>query len=124
MIDPAKISTMATAIATAEGFFVSGSLPARCHNPGDLELESVGLGLDNGKTIFPNDGAGWQALRHECDLILSGLSRAGYKLTDSWWQVAHRWTGNDNAEGWAHTVAQRLGMNIANTLQDYLDKGD
>lgn len=122
MINPDKIARMATSIATAEGFFVTGSLPSKCHNPGDLEVGDVGCGVDNGKTKFPNDTAGWQALRHECDLILNGLSRAGYKLSDTWWQVAVRYTGNDGAAGWAQTVAGRLGLSVTNTLQDYLNQ--
>lgn len=117
-----KAPKMATAIAKAEGFFIPGSLPARCHNPGDLKLGTVGLGDEHGKTIFPDDNAGWMALRHQCDLILSGTSHAGYKLSDTWWQVAHRYTGNDGAEGWAHTVSKELGLNVTNTVEDYLNQ--
>jgi hypothetical protein len=122
VIDPLKISKMATAIAKAEGFFVPGSLPARCHNPGDLEIGDVGYGVDDGKTKFKDDNDGWMRLRHQCDLILSQLSGAGYKLSDTWWQVAVRWTGNDAAANWALSVAQSLGMSATNTLQDYLNK--
>lgn len=117
-----KAPRAATASAKAEGFFIAGSLPARCHNPGDLEIGDVGYGVANGKTIFKDDNAGWEALRHQWDLILSGTSHAGYKLTDTIWQVAFRYTGNDGAEGWAHTFAKELGLNITNTLQDYLNQ--
>lgn len=117
-----KAPKLATAIAKAEGFFVPESLPARCHNPGDLEIGSVGLGDDNKKTIFPNDNAGWMALRHECDLILSGFSHAGYKLTDTILQFAVRWTGNDSPASWAQSVAHDIGLSVTQTLQDYLDQ--
>ena len=122
MIDPIKIAKIATASARAEGFFVSGSLPARCHNPGDLEIGDVGFGEDNGKTKFKDDNDGWMRLRHQWDLILGGLSHAGYRLSDTIWQVAVRWTGNDGASDWARSVAHDLGLSVTNTLQDYLNQ--
>jgi hypothetical protein len=115
-----KVAKLATAIAKAEGFFVSGSLPARLNNPGDLEVGDVGYGVLNGKTRFKNPDAGWMALRHECDLILSSLSRAGYKVSDTFLEFAARWTGNDNAAQWAQAVTQDVGLRVTNTLQDYL----
>jgi hypothetical protein len=116
----AKVVILAQAIAKAEGFYIAGSLPQRCHNPGDLEIQSVGYGTDNGKTIFPDDEAGWMALEHECDLILYGLSRAGYKLTDTIMQMAFRYTGNDGATTWALTVARALGISTLTTLEQYM----
>jgi hypothetical protein len=117
-----KSKALAEAIAKAEGFFVPGSLPARCHNPGDLENGDVGCGVDQGKTIYPNDAAGWLALEHQCDLILGGLSHAGYRIGDTLWKFAVRYTGNDGAAGWAQTVAQHLGLSVTNTLEDYLNQ--
>jgi hypothetical protein len=115
-----KVYLLATAIAQAEGFYVPDSLPARCHNPGDLELGSVGCGMEQGKTIFPTDQAGWMALEHQCDLMLTGHSHV-YKLTDRIIDVAGKYTGGDNPTAWASIVAHKLGVSAAATLQQYID---
>jgi len=38
----AQIQDLVHAIATAEGFFVDGSIPQRAHNPGDLVIPNWG----------------------------------------------------------------------------------
>lgn len=115
-----KIINLAQAIAKAEGFTVEGSLPARCHNPGDLEVGDVGCGMEQGKTIFPNDQAGWLALEHQCDLMLEGLSHV-YSLSDTFLQVALKYTGNDAAQDWVAVVAHSLGVSASTTLQQYMN---
>lgn len=115
-----KAIELAHAIAAAEGFFVPNSLPARCHNPGDLEMGDVGGGVDHEKTIFPDDAAGWLALQHQCDLMLTGHSHV-YKLTDRIIDVACKYTGNDSPVTWAATVAQKLGVSAATKLSELLD---
>jgi hypothetical protein len=122
-----KAIKLAQLIAKAEGFGGkepdgSPNLPSRCHNPCDLENGDVGYGEENGKTKYPDDAAGWMAGEHQCDLILTGLSRAGYRITDTIWEFAVRYTGNDGAAQWAQTVAQGLGLSVTNTLQDYLNQ--
>lgn len=112
-----KAIDLAEAIATAEGFYVPNSLPARCHNPGDLELGNVGGGTVNGKTVFPDDSAGWMALQHQCDLMLTGHSHV-YKLTDNILEVAFKYTGGDNPTAWAMTVAQKLGVSQNTKLSE------
>jgi hypothetical protein len=116
-----KVVLMAQAFAKAEGFGVPNALPTRCHNPGDLEVGDVGYGTDNGKTIFPNDQAGWTALEHECDLIANGLSHAGYKVTDTILQLADRYTGGDSAASWAQAVAQFLDISVTTTIEEYME---
>ena len=115
-----KAIDLAEAIAHAEGFYAPNSLPARCHNPGDLEKGDVGCGVDHEKTIFPNDDAGWMALQHQCDLMLSGQSGV-YKLSDRIIDVAVKYTGNDSPTTWAATVAQKLGVSAATKLSELLD---
>ena len=100
---------IAEAIATAEGFFVSGSLPQRANNPGDLKLGNAGLGDINGKTVFASVEEGWAALERQIDLILSGRS-AYYSPDWTILQVAQKYTGGDNAEAWANIVAEQLGV--------------
>lgn len=123
-----KADTMAAAIAKAEGFPVLGSLPNRCHNPGDLKLGDRGWGIEDGKTIFlkadfgaplddKSDGA--SALRRQCLAMLCGASHE-YSINDSLLTVAYRWTGRDNALAWAQIVGQALGINSNTTLRRYL----
>src|ERR1700761_5117234 len=116
-----KVVLLAQAIAKAEGFGVPGALPTRCHNPGDLEVGDVGYGTDNLKTIFANDQAGWTALEHECDLVLNGLSHAGYKVSDTFLQFASRYTGNDSPGTWAQAVCQFLDISVTDTLKSFYD---
>src|SRR5215472_2619672 len=114
-----KVLGLAQAIARAEGYDASGSLPFRINNPGDLEIGDIGHGLDAGKTIFPTAEEGWNALYHEVLLMLSGRSHvysSGKPL--SW--IAAKYTGNDNAEAWAKIVSGHLGLQPTNTLADYL----
>jgi hypothetical protein len=115
-----KVIRAAEATAKAEGFGPPENLPTRCHNPGDLEVGDVGYGEDNLKTIFPNDSAGWLALEHQWDLMLSGNSHE-YKLSDTILDVAFRWTGGDHPNEWAAAFAQELGIPVTMKLSEYLD---
>lgn len=116
-LDPvaAAAKKLGYAIAVAEGFFVDGSLPERCHNPGDLELGDKGYGVNGGKTIFGSDSDGWAALYRECALMLSGASHV---YSPSWTleQVASHYTGGDNPDGWATTVLGKLQCPPGTTL--------
>ncbi len=119
----AAVNALSLAIAAAEGFPKKDSIPARAHNPGDLELGDQGLGTINRKTIYPDDAAGWRALRHECTLILTGRSHyihTSMAITD----VAMIYTGRDQASTWATEVAHLLGLCITDTLEDLLDLTD
>ena len=77
-----KVEKFAHAIALTEGFDVRGSIPNRYHNPGDLKIMARGqtypgqVGIGKAQhVIFRNDAAGYAALYHEIDKILSGESR-------------------------------------------------
>lgn len=120
-----KVKQLAEAIAKAEGFYVAGSLPARIHNPGDLEIGNVGYGTDIGKTIFPDDQTGWEWLYGECMLMLAGQEARHhshvYNLSMTFLRVAQLYTGGDNYIGWAEVVSAGCGMKVSNTLQEFLD---
>lgn len=120
-----KVKQLAIAISKAEGFGVPNALPTRCHNPGDLELGNKGWGTDAGKTIFPDDETGWNALYFECALMLAGLQSLHrshvYNVSQNFFQVARLWTGGDNAAAWARTVAQNCGVRPEQTLDDFLN---
>jgi hypothetical protein len=113
------VEQLAQAIATAEGYFQPGSLPARTNNPGDLKLGDRGYGTEQGKTIFPNSQSGWDALYHEINLILNRQSNY-YNPSMSILEIAYVWTGNDNPEGWAHIVASYLGVGVNTSLSDIM----
>jgi hypothetical protein len=113
-----KVLLLAQAIAQAEGFNAPGSLPQRCNNPGDLEMGDVGCGVDQGKTIFPNEQAGWTALENQVDLMLTGKSHV-YKPNMTLLTVADLYTGGDMAPAWAQIVAHKLGISVVNTLSEY-----
>ena len=114
-----KAKQLSGAIATAEGFFAPDSLPARCHNPGDLELGDKGFGVDNGKTIYENDDVGWAALNHQCLMMLSSGSHV-YTINDTFAEVALKWTGNDNPEAWSKIVCTKLGIDEGITLHEFV----
>jgi hypothetical protein len=103
------VQRIAKAIAKAEGFYVSGSVPSRAHNPGDLKLGDKGYGTIDGKTIFPSDSQGWQALYHEVQLILDGKS-AYYQPSMSIADIGNIYSGGD--PNWAQNVADDLGVDV------------
>ena len=58
------VSGIARAIATMEGFYKSGSLAQRNHNPGNLRSWGS-LPVRDGYVVFPNEEAGWSALSRQ-----------------------------------------------------------
>ena len=116
-----KTKSIAKAIAHAEGFGISGALPTRTHNPGDLKAGDVGNGQTNGKTIFASDTDGWNALYKQIDLMISGKSNY-YQPSDSWRRIAQIWTGDpSDYVNWMSTVTDDLGVDPDSTLQEYID---
>ena len=119
---------LAFAISIAEGFYVAGSVPARCHNPCDLELGDRGWGVDNGKTIFamadPDTAMddrtdGWAAARRECLAILSGASFV-YNVNMTFEEVAAKYTGGDNPGAWSRIVCEKLNVSPMDTLAEWV----
>ena len=114
-----KIEQLAMAIAKAEGFFKPNSLPAKAHNPGDLERGDLGLGTIAGKTIFADDDSGWDYLRNQCLLMLTGKSR-DYKPDMTFSTIGVIYATPDGGSDWARNVATALGLDVTNTLNDFL----
>ena len=94
---------IAQAIANAEGYYVAGSLPQRLNNPGSLKL------AENTLTQFATANEGWNALYRQIDVMLSGQS-AYYTPYMSIREVAWIYTGGDNPDTWANSVAAWLGV--------------
>ena len=121
-------SEMAAAIALAEGGNVEGALPFRIHNPGDLELGDRGYGVEQAKTCYAqadplaaitDETDGYSALRRECTAILIGASHA-YSPSDTFEQIAARWTGGDNSGAWSRIVCGKLGVEPLDRLVDWV----
>lgn len=111
---PDALVRAAQAIARAEGFYVSGSVPARANNPGDLKNGDVGFGAINGITVYGSVDAGWQALYRQLWLIVTGQS-AVYNLDMSVREMGARWTATE-PDAWAANVAADLGVSASTPL--------
>lgn len=112
------VRSMAQAIARAEGFYVSGSLPARANNPGNLKLG--GAKTMNGITIFDTADLGWAALYRQLQLIVENRS-AYYGLGMTLRDMGQRWTATVAEQlAWSRNVAGMLGVSIDATLREVL----
>lgn len=114
---PQGILNTAQAIARAEGFYVSGSIPQRAHNPGDLKVPGLPT-LAGGITQFPDDAAGWSALYKQLYRILTGQS-AYYTPDDTIAQMADNWTATQKTI-WGQNVAMFLGVPTSTHLWEVL----
>lgn len=124
-VTDAKIVLLATAIATAEGFYNPNPnvIPRRGHNPGDL---TSSFGLPNGGKLnvegvlaFYSDDDGWTALKTQARMMLDGTSRI-YSPTMTVRQMAAKYTGGDASGSWATNAAQVLGITVDQTLAEFL----
>lgn len=112
-------SKLAHAIALAEGYFVSGSLPNRINNPGDMKLGDRGWGVEEDKTVYPDPQTGMDALTRECTAILTGASHV-YRVEWNFLQVAVKWTGGDNDGDWCKIVTDNLNIDPMTTIADWV----
>lgn len=107
---------IAQAIAHAEGFYVSGSRPARNHNPGDMTADLIGraTGRDSAFVVYANDQDGWENLYAQVNAWLNGVSRhAGPDSSIA--DIASFYTTTDQ-QAWANTVATRLGVSVDQSI--------
>jgi hypothetical protein len=103
---------IAQAIATAEGFYVSGSRPARNHNPGDMTADLIGkaVGKDGAFVVYANDSDGWANLYAQINAWLEGTS--AHANADSTIHDVSRFYTTTDQDAWANTVASKLGVSI------------
>jgi hypothetical protein len=121
----ARIEDLAHAIAVAEGYFAAGphgghTLPHVLNNPGALKKPALGAGdlptwKDTGLVWFPDAEVGWNALRHQVRLMLTGASGI-YAHSDSLISVGDKYADGD--VNWGVNVATTLGVPPALTLGD------
>lgn len=119
-----KIAAFARAIATAEGFYVAGSIPRTANNPGNLVLPNwtgPTLGAER-ISVFPSVEEGWSRLHRQLALIVTGQSRV-YKLDMTIADMGNKWApgGAVNIAGaWASNVARMLEVPPTATLRSLL----
>jgi hypothetical protein len=106
------VQTLAQAIATAEGFYVAGSRPARDHNPGDMtqDLIGKGVGLDGAFIIYATDADGWANLYAQINLWLNGGS--AHATASSTISDLSTFYTADNQSTWAVNVANAAGVSV------------
>jgi len=121
----ARVDEMANAVAIAEGYFADGdhdgrTLPHLLNNPGALKKPALGAAdlptwKETGLVEFPTPEMGWEALRHQIRLMLTGTSGI-YAHTDSLISVGDKYADGD--ANWGVNVATTLGVPPAATLAE------
>lgn len=106
------VQALANAIATAEGFFVSGTTPQIQNNPGDLETNGV-------INTYPTAQDGWNALYNQVQMMLYGGS-AYYDPSMTIAQVGQIYANGD--PNWANNIATTLGVTTDTTLQQWMQQ--
>lgn len=120
-----KVGILAEAIATAEGYYAPGergghTLPHWLNNPGSLKKPALGAEdlptwKDTGLIVFPTEQMGWDALKHQVELMLTGNSGV-YDPSDSILDVAKKYADGDL--NWGKNVARELGIPATATLSE------
>jgi hypothetical protein len=82
------------------------------NNPGSLKKPALGAASlptwkDTGLIVFPNERMGWDALKHQVNLMITGKSNV-YDPSDSILDVARKYAEGDL--NWARNVARNLGI--------------
>lgn len=115
---PEPIRQFAAAIARQEGFYVSGSIPQRANNPGDLKIPNMPTLPGTSITQFPSADAGWNALYRQLHLILTGRS-SFYNLDMTIADMGRVWTVTEQGP-WSTNVASFLGVSTDTRLWQVL----
>jgi len=112
------ISLIASAIASEEGFFAAGTLPARDNNPGDLRAAPwlTHPIVTNGFWVAPTLAQGIAGLYHQIALDIA----RGYTLR----QLITAWApaSDGNAtENYVNETSRRTGLNPDTPLWNFLE---
>jgi hypothetical protein len=102
---------LSQAIASAEGFYVGGSIPANNNNPGNLtqDVNNTAVGTDsNGFMIYASSQDGWNALYYQVNLILTNASHV-YNNAMTLLQIGNLYSPGTGST-WAANVASYLGV--------------
>lgn len=118
-----KVAKLATAIARTEGFYVKGTVPNRCHNPGDIRAKSAHAypgqaGLNRrGYVIFRNDAWGWAALEKQIEKVIDGTSTV-YSREMTFKKFAKSYAADPH---WVRVVCDILQITPATTFDEYFE---
>jgi hypothetical protein len=112
------VSKLASAIATAEGWWAAGKDPPRNrrnHNPGNLTASPLNRRKDGPFVRFESDAEGTAAL---CQQILRHVLR-GYTLR----QLITAWAppSENDTENYIRETVRRTGLDPEKKLWDYLE---
>ena len=117
-----RVVQFAHAIAQAEGFYVKGSIPNRCHNAGDLKgtnfPNQIGV-CKGGHAKFQTDADGWAALYRQIEKIQDGTSTK-YTNRATFRQVAKTYA--QNYRPWLKIVSKMLEVGPDESLLEYFNK--
>jgi hypothetical protein len=105
---PQYVTDLANAVATAEGFYVSGSKPQRQNNPGDITSGGV---IQTFSTIQD----GWTALYNQIAMMFNNTSGI-YNSSMSLSQIGLTYALDPN---WGNNVASVLGVSPSTTLDQF-----
>ena len=108
---PSYVTRLSEAIATAEGYFVSGSQPNRKNNPGDIETGGI-------VNTYATTEAGWDALYRQVSMMFDGSS-SHYNPGMTIEQIGYVYSP-DGAENWIANVTGYLGVTRNTTLNDLM----
>ena len=119
-----RVVQFAHAIAQAEGFYVKGSIPNRCHNAGDLKgtnfPNQIGV-CRGGHAKFRTDADGWAALFHQIEKILDGTSTK-YTNRATFKDVAKTYA--QNYRPWLKIVTKTLQVDDDDDVEAFLSDFD
>ena len=117
-----QVYAFAHAIARAEGFYIKGSIPNRCHNAGDLKGTKfpgeVGL-CKGGHARFANAEYGWQALYAQVEKMTDGTGRV-YHPSMTFREVAQKYAGN--SKPWVRIITTMLEVTPDESICFYFDR--
>jgi hypothetical protein len=107
------VQRMAQGVAMAEGYFRTdiATIAQQRNNPGNLTATTGEIAW------FGSAMEGWQALYSYLGRMIDGEHPA-YSPSMTLREAAVIYTGNDNPEGWARTVANALGLSPNTRLMD------
>ena len=119
-----RVVQFAHAIAQAEGFYVKGSIPNRCHNAGDLKGTNfpgqIGV-CKGGHAKFRTASVGWAALYHQIEKIQDGTSTK-YTNRATFRQVAKTYA--QNYRPWLRIVTKTLQVDDDDDVGAFLSDFD
>jgi hypothetical protein len=116
------LSSLANAIANAEGYGVNNAIPTLANNPGNLVLGDLGGGtLGSGNiSIYPDSTSGWNALNNQLNMIGIGQSHV-YNPNMSLADMGNLWAGGgQGSTNWVNNVAKSLRVDPNSTIGSIL----